>query len=142
LQAGRLYRFVWTQTGFPGCPPTTDTVNIDNRAALVNKIDTATKTICSGQTITVAGQVPSGGSGSGYSYQWESSTNGILFSPISGATLQNITLTPAGTMYLRRFVDGAPCAGYSDTVLIVVQAAFPTTASPQMPLFVLAQQHP
>jgi hypothetical protein len=123
LQAGTLYRFVWTQTGFAGCPPTTDTVNIDNRAALVNKIDTATKTICSGQSITIAGQVPTGGSGGGYTYQWESSTNGISFSPISGASLQNIMLTPAGTIYLRRFVDGAPCTSYSVTVLIVVQAA-------------------
>ncbi len=122
LQPGNLYRFVWTQTGFPGCPSTSDSVSIDNKPSLVNRIDTATKTLCFGQPLTIAGGVPTGG-GNSYTFRWETSTDGVTFTPINGATQQNITLTPTETVYLRRFVEAAPCAGYSDTVLVVVQAA-------------------
>lgn len=122
LVPGNVYQFVWTQTGFASCPATKDTVIIDNKNPLVNKIDTATKTICAGNTINITGQVPTGGSGT-YTYQWEQSNDGINFTPIVTATSQNITLTPTVTTWLRRFVNAAPCSGYSDTVKINVQPA-------------------
>jgi len=122
LVPGNVYQFVWTQTGFASCPATKDTVVIDNKNPLVNKIDTVSKTICANNTINIAGQVPTGGSGT-YTYQWEQSTNGINFTPIAGATAQNITVAPTTTIWLRRFVNAAPCNSYSDTVKINVQPA-------------------
>ncbi|RYF86776.1 MAG: PKD domain-containing protein, partial [Chitinophagaceae bacterium] len=122
LVPGTQYQFVWTQTGFASCPATKDTVVIDNKLPLVNKIDTVTKTICAGNTLNIAGQ-PATGGGNTHTYQWEQSTDGINFTPISGATLQNITVTPTTTIWLRRFVSAPPCNGYSDTVKINVQPA-------------------
>jgi PKD repeat protein len=122
LTPGTIYRFVWTQTGFAFCPATTDTVVIDNKLPLENKIDTATQTICAGVTINIAGFVPTGGGGA-YTYHWESSTDGINFTAITGAALQNIMLIPTTTVWLRRFVNALPCSGYSDTVKINVQPA-------------------
>lgn len=122
LVPGTVYKFVWTQTGFASCPPTTDTVVIDNKLPLENKIDTVTKTICANNTITIAGQPATGGGGV-YNYQWQQSTDGINFTPIAGATGQNITFVPTNTIWLRRFVNATPCSGFSDTVKINVQPA-------------------
>ncbi len=122
LLPGTIYKFVWTQSGFADCPATTDTVIIDNKLPLINKIDTTTKIICAGGSVTINGGAPTGG-GNNYTYQWESSTDGINYSTITGDTLQNITVTPTATIWLRRFVNAPPCSGYSDTAHIIVQLA-------------------
>lgn len=122
LTPGTVYKFVWTQSGFASCPATTDTVVIDNKPALVNKIDVTTETICAGSIVNIAGFVATGG-GATYSYQWEQSTDGINYTAIATAISQNITITPTTTVWLRRFVAAPPCSGYSDTVKVTVQPA-------------------
>jgi gliding motility-associated-like protein len=122
LVPGTVYQFVWTQTGFASCLATKDTVVIDNKLSLVNKIDTSTKTICAGVILNITGQVPTGGGGI-YTYQWESSTDGINYTAIAGSTSQSATITPTQTTWLRRFVNTPPCSGYSDTLKINVQPA-------------------
>ncbi|MEO5996787.1 MAG: PKD domain-containing protein [Chitinophagaceae bacterium] len=122
LQPDVIYQFVWTQTGFAGCPSTSDAVYINNKPALVNKIDTATVTICTGASVSVSAQLPTGGGGK-FTYQWQQSTDNINYTNISGATLQNISITPSSSVWLRRNVDAPPCNNYSDTVHIIVQPA-------------------
>jgi gliding motility-associated-like protein len=122
LVPGTVYKFVWTQTGFASCPSTTDTVIIDNKLPLNNKIDTAAVTICVGGAVNVSG-FPASGGGDSYTYQWQQSSDGINFTNINGATLQNLAITPPTTVWLRRFVTATPCSGYSDTLKITVQPA-------------------
>ncbi|RYE21366.1 MAG: hypothetical protein EOP51_15800, partial [Sphingobacteriales bacterium] len=122
LVPGTVYKFVWTQSGFASCPPTTDTVVIDTKLPLINKIDTVIQTICAGVAITIAGQ-PATGGGSIYKYQWQTSNDGINFTDIAGETNQNITLKPLTTTWLRRYVGATPCFSYSDVVEINVQPA-------------------
>ena len=120
LLPGTVYKFVWTQSGFASCPASTDTVVIDNKPPLVNKIDTATRTVCAGTQINLAGFAATGG-GNPPSYQWQLSTDGINFANIPAATAQNHSISPTATVWLRRFVSSQPCSGFSDTVKINVQ---------------------
>ncbi len=127
LIPGTQYKFVWTQTGFASCPATRDTVVIDNKPPLVNKIDTTTQTICAGATVAITGQIATGG-GVAPVYQWESSINGINFTPIAGATSPGLTVSPTVPTWYRRNVTAPPCTGFSDTVKIIVQPALTNNA--------------
>src|SRR4029453_13965641 len=90
--------------------------------ALVNTIDTVTQTICSGQSVTVTGQSPSGGGGAGsYTYQWEQSVDNINWTAMT-QTSSSITFTPSQSMYVRRKVVSFPCSGASFSAHIIVQA--------------------
>lgn len=122
LIPGTVYKFVWTQTGFASCPATTDTVVIDNKPPLVNTIDATTQTICAGVTVNIGSKQVSGGSGN-FTYQWQSSSDGITFNNITGATSAGITVTPSVTAWYRRSVTAAPCSIFSDTAKIIVQPA-------------------
>lgn len=122
LLPGTVYQFVWTQTGFASCPATKDTVVIDNKPPLVNKIDTTTQIICAGTPVTVSGPVATGGGGA-YTYQWQTSPDGINFSNVTGATSPGYTASPTVTTWYRREVKAIPCTGFSDTVKISVQPA-------------------
>jgi len=63
------------------------------------------QSVCAGNTITLTGSLPSGGSGN-YIYQWESSSDDVSWSNISGQTNQNMnSITPSVTSYFRRRVE-------------------------------------
>ncbi|WP_276504404.1 DUF6443 domain-containing protein [Terrimonas pollutisoli] len=66
--------------------------------------------------------VASGGNCSGsYTYQWQSSTNNITYSNISGATAQNLTLTAqTQTKYYRRRTICSSETQYTGTVQVIV----------------------
>ena len=71
-------------------------------------------------TSTVAG----GGMGSGtYNYQWQSSTDGVNFISILGATLTTYT-SPAlsQTTYFRRSVQSGTCSAFSNVLSVLVGA--------------------
>jgi PKD repeat protein len=120
LQTGNTYQFVWTVTGFASCPSTKDTVVITVTEPLINKIDTTTRNICSGQFVTITGQGPSGGNGT-YIYQWQVSTDGISWGNIVGQTGANLTISPATSVYVRRVVTSLPCITFSEPAHILVQ---------------------
>jgi gliding motility-associated-like protein len=123
LTPNNTYKFVWTVTGVAGCPGTTDTVTIINYAAVVNQINNAPQTICATQSITVTGQVPTGGSGP-YGYQWQQSLDGgVTWTNIAGQITQSLTFTPAASMRVRRVITALPCIDLSVSTSITVQPA-------------------
>ena len=72
---------------------------------------------------------PSGGMGV-YTYQWESSSNGMDWSAISGATgvsYQPGTLT-SSTYYHRKVTDNSCGSGFSTSILITVRSPFASGA--------------
>lgn len=78
----------------------------------------------SGTPATITGSVPSGGLGSTYSYQWQSSTDNVNFSDITGAS--NIDYTPTAqlsvTTYYRRIILGqCTTSPPSNVVTITIQ---------------------
>lgn len=120
LQPGN-YSFVYTITNNI-CPATTDTVNISIYSALVNTIDTTSKTICSGEAVTIKGQNATGGNGR-YSYQWQSSTDGNNWTNLTGEFNPNLTVIVTGNIYLRRIINSLPCTAVSAPLFITVTAA-------------------
>ncbi|MEI9911013.1 MAG: hypothetical protein WDO71_15865 [Bacteroidota bacterium] len=118
------YIFQWTITNGV-CPPSSDQVEINNLNALQNQVSAAVITICSGQPVTITGDNPSGGTGT-YTYQWQESADGINWTDIPSATLQNHTTTLITSMYFRRKVTSAPCETYSNIIFITVQASVAT----------------
>ena len=122
LAANNTYQFIWTVTGVATCPGTTDTVTIVDYPALVNQINNAPQTICATQSITITGQVPTGGTGT-YAYQWQQSADNITWADIVGQTTQNLTFTPTTSIYVRRKVVSLPCTEFSVSTLITVQPA-------------------
>lgn len=80
------------------------------------------QTICAGTLpALVTGAIPSGGSGV-YLYQWESSTDSIVWSSISGATLQDFQPgVNANNVWYRRVVDaGSTCIPDTQAITKVV----------------------
>lgn len=101
----------------------TNTLKITVRAVFEPGTIGSTQTICYGVTPTLLNSVVSAGGGTGtYSYSWESSPNGIAWSPISGAT--NESYQPSGltsTTYYRRNVINPCGSGYTNTFFIIVR---------------------
>jgi gliding motility-associated-like protein len=114
-----IYVFRWTITNNV-CPPNSDDVQITVLNDLQNIISTVTPTICSGQTVLVSGQLPTGGNGT-YTYQWQQSSNGTTWTDIPLATAPDYTTTLIASTYFRRQVTSLPCQTYSNTILITVQ---------------------
>ncbi len=81
------------------------------------------QTVCAGNGITLTGSLPSGGSGT-YVYQWESSSDDVVWSNISGQTNQNMSsITPSVTSYFRRKAESgnSVCAAlYSSSIRVDV----------------------
>ncbi len=75
-------------------------------------------------TALIDGSLPTGGDGSNYSYQWQSSTDGVVFSDILGATSEDYDPLPAfntpGTYYFKRIVGSGGCSSESNVVQIEV----------------------
>jgi hypothetical protein len=111
--------------------------NIDTSTAVVvyppvsnNQITNSVISFCGSASATVlTGSAPAGGNGI-YAYQWESSTNGITFSNIPGATSINYT-TPVTvtTTYYQRVVASGGCSGASNIFAITVNANPSVTAT-------------
>ncbi|MDR7369230.1 HYR domain-containing protein, partial [Flavobacterium aquidurense] len=79
----------------------------------------------------INGLAATGGTINPLIYQWESSSDNITFSPISGAT--NVNYDPpllSTTTYYRRIVTSAACSNTSNVVAIIFgQASTPTATS-------------
>lgn len=122
LIAGQTYTFRWTVTGPSACGPTTDDVVITNLRPIANNIISSTSAlVCSGQTITITGLTPTGGTGT-YTYTWESSTDGgATWSTIVGQTDQNLNFNILVTTRFRRNVSSATCPSVSNEYNIVAQ---------------------
>ena len=83
----------------------------------------ASQTICSGSTATLTGNT-----GTGYSYQWQSSTTSSStgFSNISGATGNNYTSSAlTTTTYYRRIVSVSGCSSSNSNVVKVTTTPLP-----------------
>ncbi len=120
LIPGSTYTFQWTITNGV-CPPSTDQVIVSVLVDLTNIITAPVTLICSGQTVSINGDVPTGGTGS-YSYQWQQSADGISWTDIVGANSQNYTSGPLATStYFRRKVTSLPCEKFSNIIFIEVQ---------------------
>jgi gliding motility-associated-like protein len=132
LAPSNVYKFVWTITGFASCPPSKDTVTITVDPEVVNTIDTVTKTICFGQTLTLTGTAPSGGNGI-YFYQWQQSPDNSSWTIMAGQTTASLTISPSASAYFKRVVTSLPCSKESYSVHVSVQPALTnnTTSSNQ-----------
>jgi len=115
------YVFSWTITNSI-CPPTTDNVQITIYDNLQNQVSAAALTICSGQSVTINGGAPAGGTGT-YSYGWEQSPNGTVWTSIPAANSQSYTTTLTASTYFRRRVTSLPCETFSNVIFITVQGA-------------------
>jgi large repetitive protein len=113
------YVFRWSITNNV-CPPNSDDVQVIVLNDLQNIISTTSSPICSGQTIVLNGQLPTGGNGT-YTYQWQQSTDNVNWTNIPLATSQNYTTTLTTSTYFRREVTSLPCQTYSNVLLITVQ---------------------
>jgi gliding motility-associated-like protein len=109
------------------CSSISDTIKVWVEPAITNNIIAADQIICVNATpVTITGTVPTAGGGAiPLSYQWESSSDNILFSSIVGATSQNYSPGALSqTTYYRRVVRSSRCAttlgGVSDTVTITI----------------------
>ena len=123
LTPGNVYRFEWRITNGV-CPVSHDTLQINNLDSLQNQISAAILTICSGQPITITGNIATGGTGT-YTYLWEQSPNaGGPWGPAPiPNTNQNYNTTLNSSACFRRKVSSLPCETYSNIICITVQAS-------------------
>ncbi len=107
-----------------GCTAQSAAVQVTVQALITNNTIGSNQNICSGSIpAQFNGSVPAGGSGT-YAFQWQSSTNGVDYFPITGATAQNYQ-TPAQTTstWYRRVVSSGACAAVtSDAIKVEVTA--------------------
>ncbi|WP_316807562.1 PKD domain-containing protein [Pedobacter agri] len=119
LIPGETYKFRWTISGFTGCPPSSSEVTITYFSPIANSISSASSTVCSGQTVAIAGNIPTGGSGS-FTYQWQSSTDGNNWVNIPSAVAKDLTIKPTASSAYRRLVNSAICTSVSNLLQINV----------------------
>ncbi|WP_442589877.1 PKD domain-containing protein [Pedobacter sp. AW31-3R] len=120
LVAGSEYVFRWTITGTATCGPTFDEVKVNNLLPLTNTISSTATVVCNGQTVTLTGSTPTGGTGS-YTYVWESSTDGTTFTVIAGQTDKDLSLSLTETLTFRRTVVSGACTMASNLIRITAQ---------------------
>lgn len=121
------YIFRWTVSGQAPCGATSDDVTIVNLAPIQNNtINTPITTNCTGQTITLTGAQPTGGSNV-YTFSWESSPTGNApWTTINGQTARDLTIVVNNTMSYRRVVNSGACSTISNVLTIT---ALPPIAS-------------
>ncbi len=120
LQPGQKYTFQWTITSTGGCFTSTDEVSINNLRDLTNNISFANPAVCSGQTISVTGDLPTGGTGS-FVYAWEISADNSSWTTVAGQTGSSYSFTGTQNVYVRRIITSGPCTSFSQPVFITVQ---------------------
>lgn len=118
------YVYQWTISNAP-CTASSDQVTITVNGTPTTANAGVDQTICSGSTVTLAGNTPTVGTGS-WSFISGPATPTITTpsSPTSTVT----GLTTAGTYTLRWTISNAPCTASTDNMIITVNAA-PTTAN-------------
>ncbi len=87
-----------------------------------NTIDAYQRFCDSGDPVTINGSTPTGGTGS-YIYSWESSSNGITWTPIPGAN--GPTYDPPftnATVYYHRIVTSSVCSSTSNSSRVLILA--------------------
>lgn len=117
-------RIVYSAT----CSNVSAPIKITIVPAIANNTIGSSQTICGGQlSPQLIGSTPTGGKNN-YNYQWQQSTNGIIWVDINSAT--NKDYSPGlitNTTYFRRIVNSLPCIGasasISDTVVITILPA-------------------
>ncbi|MEI7726355.1 MAG: hypothetical protein WCK09_14700 [Bacteroidota bacterium] len=83
--------------------------------------------ICQGQTITLS--IQNSFSGSGYTFQWKSSTDNVVYTNITGATVSTYTFQPGSTGYYKCQVSCNPNAAASNPIAIVVNPLLPVSVA-------------
>jgi hypothetical protein len=126
LTASRYYRLVVSSTlGGVSCSANSNTITITVNSVTAGTI-ASNQTICSGGSPAIFTS-SSAGLGSGIlSYQWQSSSNNISWSDISGATAATYTAPGpiTNTTYYRRVrisaLNGVICTANSNTLTVTV----------------------
>ena len=118
LQPGQTYQLTWTITGNNGCD-SKDVVEIKNLLGVTNILNAIDPIYCSGQSISITGNTPTGGDGT-YKYSWESSTDGTTWVVIAGKTALNLTYTLTSNIQIRRVVTSSACSVASDALVFKV----------------------
>jgi len=119
LVPGQTYTFRWTISGFNGCPPSVDEVTVTYYSPVTNNISASTVPICAGQSITITGDTPTGGTGT-FSYQWQSSADGNTWANVPTATNKDLTLSVSSSTYFRRLVNSTICTSISNSIQVTV----------------------
>jgi PKD repeat protein len=119
LAPGQTYTFRWTISGFNGCPPSVDDVTVTYYSPVTNNISASSAPVCAGQSITITGDTPTGGTGT-FAYQWQSSTDGNTWSNIPSAINKDLSLIVSSSTYFRRLVNSTICTSISNSLQIIV----------------------
>ncbi len=121
LIPGETYRFQWAISGPFNCLPGSDEVVISVlRPIGSNSISAPLPLVCQGTDFTLDGSLPDGGDGS-YAYQWETSTDGNNWIPLTSAQGKSLNVTAVDTVSFRRIVTSGNCSNYSNVIKINVQ---------------------
>ncbi|WP_457129694.1 T9SS type B sorting domain-containing protein [Mucilaginibacter sp. HD30] len=101
-----------------------NTIQINQQNTIANNVITAPSVVqfCgSGDPAVITGSTPTGGN-STYAFQWQNSNDGVNFSDVTGATLNNLDPGVISvTTYYRRKVTSGGCDVISNIVEISVQ---------------------
>ncbi|MGA9649549.1 PKD domain-containing protein [Pedobacter sp.] len=117
IAAGNSYVFKWSVTGGT-CQDSYDEVTITYPTAITNSISATNVNVCSGQSITISGSTPTGGTGF-YQNQWQTSIDGVAWvNVLTGGTSQNLNVTVTTNSYFRRIVTSGICTSESNPVII------------------------
>jgi PKD repeat protein len=122
LVPGQTYTFRWTISGFNGCPPSVDDVTVIYYPPVTNNINPVMAATCSGQSITIIGDTPTGGTGT-FAYQWQSSADGNTWLNIPTATNKDLTMMVSLSTYFRRLVNSTICTSISNSIQVTVLPA-------------------
>jgi len=120
LAAGTIYTFTWTITGPSPCGPTRDDVIVNDLLPITNTITSTSTEVCYNQTITITGNTPTGGNGT-YTYQWEASTDGTTWTPLTGQTGKDLSYQLQATLSFRRIVISSSCTSSGNVIRIIAQ---------------------
>ncbi|PYF76027.1 PKD domain-containing protein [Pedobacter nutrimenti] len=120
LKAGTNYVFKWTITGSSVCDPSSAELSVKNLPPLNNVISSTSTEVCNGQVISIKGEQQSGGDGS-YTYSWESSKDGISWTPISGESGQDLSFSLTETLSFRRTIVSSSCTLISNIIQVIAQ---------------------
>jgi gliding motility-associated-like protein len=118
-----------TTSGICSTPLSSNIISIQILAALANNTITApaiTHFCTAGDPANINGNTPTGGNGS-YTYQWQSSTDGVTFADIPGATVVNYDppIISATTWYRRTVISNACTVPLNSNVIVMIKDAMP-----------------
>ncbi len=103
------------------CNSISNIVSIDVQTNLTNYDISASQTVCEGIVPGLLdGQTPTGGTGT-FTYVWQSSPDGTIWTPVTGAIAEDFQPTVlSSNTYFRRITSGGNCPAISSAVLITV----------------------